>query len=199
MQVGYRPQLSKSFDDFHGYMAMYDIGNEDVSLFVNRLVENFHVPYIWIPFVVVLLCIIVKNSKIQASVLTILMIVSISILISLVGFSLCGLLTVITYLLCLIKSRQLMFILGIWSIICAYTFWAIGMSMMDICCEMIGGIIIGILLHILYRYMLRLFSIQANYISSQYTSSGYLVGDISFLHTIMLLTYFFIIILSLIN
>lgn len=92
-----------------------------------------------------------------------------------------------------------MFILGIWSILCTYTFWAIGMSMMDICCEMIGGIIIGILLHILYRYMLRLFSIQANYISSQYTSSGYLVGDISFLHTIMLLTYFFIIILSLIN
>lgn len=179
---------------------MYDIGNEGVSLFVNRLVENFQVPYIWIPFVVVLLYIIVKNSKIQASVLTILMIVLASVFIRLMGFPLCGLLAVIIYLLCLIKSRQLMFILGIWSILCAYSFLAMGMlSMMDICCEMIGGIIIGILLHILYRYMLRLFSIQANYISSQYTSSGYLVGDISYLHTIMLLTYFFIMILSLIN
>lgn len=185
---------------FMDNMTMYDIGNEGTSLFVNRLVENFQVPYIWIPFVVVLLYIIVKNSKIQASVLTILIMVSTIVLMRLVGFPLCGLLAVITYLSCLIKSRQLMFILGVWSILCVYTFWAMGMlSMMDICWEMIGGIVVGILLHILYRFMLKLFSIQVNYISSQYTSSGYLVGDISFLHTIMLLTYFVIMILSLIN
>lgn len=61
----------------------------------------------------------------------------------------------------------------------------------DIICGALEGCIVGVLVYLLYCYIQKKIFMQPQYVSSQYTATGFLKSDISILYTILLLTYFY--------
>ena len=59
--------------------------------------------------------------------------------------------------------------------------------------------LIGYLMYRLYRFIHKRIFYQPRCISNQYTASGYLINDINLLFTVLLLTYFMIILLGIIT
>lgn len=103
------------------------------------------------------------------------------------------------FLSLIIKSWSLTCTLFIWAIINAYSRIYLGVHYPgDILFGIIVGIIIGVFIHILYGYLQKMTLTKPHYISNQYTSSGYLINDINLLNTILFLTFFFILIASMI-
>lgn len=98
-----------------------------------------------------------------------------------------------------IKSWSLSGILFIWATLNAYSRIYLGVHYPgDILFGTLTGIIIGILVYTLYNHIKRYYLNQPRYISNRYTASGYLITDISLLNTIMIVTFFIIIILGMI-
>lgn len=172
--------------------------SESYSLFWDRFIDNFQIPYVWIPLIVVLLYIIIKNNKLQVSLLAITIPTLGTALASLLDFRLCGVFVTIAFIVLLIKSRELVFMLIGWGTISSYIFFLNNVvPVIDTVIQAMAGVFVGSLLYFLYKFLLKSFSSQTKYISNQYTSTGYLVRDIMNLHTVMLLTYFYLIIWSL--
>lgn len=79
----------------------------------------------------------------------------------------------------LIRSKMLTITLVIWSLINCWTRLYLGVHYpSDILCGMIIGIIVGILVYLLYYKIYLRISPKINYISNQYTSTGYDHDDI---------------------
>jgi len=98
-----------------------------------------------------------------------------------------------------IKDWSLSGILFIWAALNAYSRIYLGVHYPgDILFGTLTGIIVGILVYTLYNYIKRYYLNQPRYISNRYTASGYLITDVSLLNTIMIITFFIIIILSMI-
>lgn len=98
-----------------------------------------------------------------------------------------------------IKSWSLGIILFIWAALNAYSRMYLGVHYPgDILFGTLTGIGAGILVYVLYNYIKKRFLNHPRYISNQYTSSGYLITDVSLLHTVMITTFFVIIILGMI-
>lgn len=98
-----------------------------------------------------------------------------------------------------IKSWSLGVILFIWAALNAYSRMYLGVHYPgDILFGTLTGIGAGILVYVLYNYIKKRFLNHPRYISNQYTSSGYLITDVSLLHTVMITTFFVIIILGMI-
>lgn len=99
------------------------------------------------------------------------------------------------FLSLVIRSWSLSTILFIWAILNAYSRIYLGVHYPgDIFFGTLTGVIVGIIIYLLYSYLQKKLLIQPIYISNQYTSSGYLKSDISLIHTIFVLTFFYIII-----
>ena len=98
-----------------------------------------------------------------------------------------------------IKSWSLAITLFIWAIINAYSRIYLGVHYPgDILFGTLVGMIIGVSIHLLHRHLQKVMISKPHYISNQYTSSGYLISDIHLLHTILFLTFFYILIGSMI-
>lgn len=98
-----------------------------------------------------------------------------------------------------IKSWSLGVILFIWAALNAYSRMYLGVHYPgDILFGTLTGIGAGILVYVLYNYIKKRFLNHPRYISNQYTSSGYLITDVFLLHTVMITTFFVIIILGMI-
>ena len=99
------------------------------------------------------------------------------------------------FLSLIIRSWSLGIVLTVWAILNAYSRIYLGVHYPgDILFGTLTGLSVGILMYLLYNFLqIKCFS-QANYISNQYTSGGYLKNDISLIHTILILTFFYIII-----
>lgn len=94
----------------------------------------------------------------------------------------------------LIRSKMLTITLVIWSLINCWTRLYLGVHYpSDILCGMIIGIIVGILVYLLfYKIYLRI-SPKINYISNQYTSTGYDHDDIDKAMVILMLTLVYVV------
>lgn len=94
----------------------------------------------------------------------------------------------------LIRSKMLTITLVIWSLINCWTRLYLGVHYpSDILCGMIIGIIVGILAYLLYYKIYLRISPKINYISNQYTSTGYDHDDIDKAMVILMLTLVYVV------
>ena len=94
----------------------------------------------------------------------------------------------------LIRSKLLTITLVIWSLINCCTRLYLGVHYpSDILCGMIIGIIVGILVYLLYYKIYLRISPKINYISNQYTSTGYDHDDIDKAMVILMLTLVYVV------
>lgn len=94
----------------------------------------------------------------------------------------------------LIRSKMLTITLVIWSLINCWTRLYLGVHYpSDILCGMIIGIIVGILVYLLYYKIYLRISPKINYISNQYTSTGYDHDDIDKAMVILMLILVYVV------
>lgn len=94
----------------------------------------------------------------------------------------------------LIRSKMLTITLVIWSLINCWTRLYLGVHYpSDILCGIIIGIIVGILVYLLYYKIYLRISPKINYISNQYTSTGYDHDDIDKVMVILMLTLVYVV------
>lgn len=107
---------------------------------------------------------------------------------------------VAVFLSLVIKRTSLTFMLLIWAMLNAYSRIYLGVHYPgDILFGTLEGCLTGYLFYLLYKFIKKRFFYQPRCVSNQYTTSGYLINDINLLHTVLLLTYFAIIILGIIT
>lgn len=94
----------------------------------------------------------------------------------------------------LVRSKLLTITLVTWSLINCWTRLYLGVHYpSDILCGMIIGIIVGILVYLLYYKIYLRISPKINYISNQYTSTGYDHDDIDKAMVILMLTLVYVV------
>lgn len=94
----------------------------------------------------------------------------------------------------LIRSKMLTITLVIWSLINCWTRLYLGVHYpSDILCGMIIGIVVGILVYLLYYKIYLRISPKINYISNQYTSTGYDHDDIDKVMVILMFTLIYVV------
>lgn len=94
----------------------------------------------------------------------------------------------------LIRSKLLTITLVTWSLINCWTRLYLGVHYpSDILCGMIIGIIVGILVYLLYYKIYLRISPKINYISNQYTSTGYDHDDIDKVMVILMFTLIYVV------
>lgn len=94
----------------------------------------------------------------------------------------------------LVRSKLLTITLVTWSLINCWTRLYLGVHYpSDILCGMIIGIIVGILVYLLYYKIYLRISPKINYISNQYTSTGYDHDDIDKVMVILMFTLIYIV------
>lgn len=92
------------------------------------------------------------------------------------------------------RSKMLTITLVIWSLINCWTRLYLGVHYpSDILCGMMIGIIVGILVYLLYYKIYLRISPKINYISNQYTSTGYDHDDIDKAMVILMLTLVYVV------
>lgn len=119
--------------------------------------------------------------------------------IRLMGYSFCSAhaantMSLAVFFSLLIRSKMLTITLVIWSLINCWTRLYLGVHYpSDILCGMIIGIIVGILVYLLYYKIYLRISPKINYISNQYTSTGYDHDDIDKAMVILMLTLVYVV------
>ena len=106
---------------------------------------------------------------------------------------------VATFVSLLIRSLPFSVMMYVWAAIPTFSRIYLGVHYPgDILFGAAEGYIVGILVYMLYRFLQKKFFARPQYISTQYTSTGYAKGDVTLLYTILLLTYFYALIAGMI-
>ena len=104
------------------------------------------------------------------------------------------------FLSLLFKNKSLTFMLIFWATLNSYSRIYLGVHYPgDILFGTLAGCLIGYLMYLLYSFIHKRIFHQPRCISNKYTASGYLINDINLLFTVLLLTYFMIILLGFIT
>ncbi len=104
-----------------------------------------------------------------------------------------------TFICCLTRSLSLSIIMYIWAIINSITRLYLGLHYpSDVCMGMLWGSLVGIISYKVYHYIYYKYSPKINYISSQYTSTGYSHEDIDVVISIFVMLLILSLIISVI-
>lgn len=96
------------------------------------------------------------------------------------------------FLCLLVRSKILSVSLVLWSLVNCYTRIYLGLHYpLDILCGLIWGAIVGVAVHYLYCKVYNNISPANNYVSTQYTSTGYSLEDIDIVELVLVLTLVF--------
>lgn len=94
----------------------------------------------------------------------------------------------------LVRHRIIITLLLSWAILNGYTRIYLGVHYCgDVLVGTIWGCIVGAIVYLFYRYIVK-DNTKVNYISSQYTTTGYLVEDIRIVEFVTLLSFFYILV-----
>ena len=100
---------------------------------------------------------------------------------------------VAVFLSLILKSGSLAIILFIWATLNAISRIYLGVHYPgDIFFGTLVGVGAGILIYMIYKKLQQTLLKQSNFISNQYTSSGYLISDIHLIQTVFYLTLFYV-------
>ena len=100
---------------------------------------------------------------------------------------------VAVFLSLIFKSGSLAIILFIWATLNAISRIYLGVHYPgDIFFGTLVGVGVGILIYMIYKKLQQKLLKQSNFISNQYTSSGYLISDIQLIQTVFYLTLFYV-------
>lgn len=104
-----------------------------------------------------------------------------------------------TFVALLLRNRWLTVMVYLWALLPSYSRAYLGVHYPgDLFCGAIAGCVISILLYWLYVWINKHYVYSSNnYVSSQYTCSGYMVKDIERFFTAMLITGFYVLIKAL--
>ena len=92
----------------------------------------------------------------------------------------------------LVRSRILGTSLVVWSLVNCYTRMYLGLHYpLDILCGLLWGAAVGVAAYIVYYKVYSSIAPANNYISSQYTSTGYSLDDIDIVETVLVATFIF--------
>ena len=98
----------------------------------------------------------------------------------------------------IIRNKVFTFFMVTWSLVNCYTRLYLAKHYpTDILAGLCFGALAGTLSYIVYRLTYKRFSANQRYVSSQYTTSGYSRTDIDIVAFVLVATYFFAIIFSL--
>lgn len=94
------------------------------------------------------------------------------------------------FLALLVRNAWVTCSLVIWAGLCSYSRIYLGVHYPgDILCGALWGLFTGGLMYLIYAYLQRKMAVDKNFISSQYTSTGYAVCDLNIFQTALYLTY----------
>ncbi len=94
------------------------------------------------------------------------------------------------FLSLLIKRKSLTFMLLFWAVLNSYSRIYLGVHYPgDILFGMLWGLLVGLSTYMACAYILRRMSPDRNFISTQYTSTGYAVADLDIFQSVLYLTY----------
>ena len=103
--------------------------------------------------------------------------------------------SIAVFFLLLVRSRKFTIALLTWSLLNCWTRMYLGVHYPgDIICGLLWGVIVGVFVYLLYKRVYFRISPKLNYVSSQYTVTGYSLADIDVLITLMLFVFCYIII-----
>lgn len=106
---------------------------------------------------------------------------------------------VATFISLLIRNKWLTLAMYVWAIIPSYSRIYLGVHYPgDVICGAVAGCVIAALLYLAYIFIERKYFGQPQYISGQYTLSGFEMSDIRIFHMILLLTYLYAIFAALV-
>ncbi|MBP7984836.1 MAG: phosphatase PAP2 family protein [Bacteroidaceae bacterium] len=96
------------------------------------------------------------------------------------------------FLCMVIRNKILTLGLLSWSLINCWTRIYLGVHYPgDILCGLVWGFVVGMSVYLLYRFLYKRISTDMNFVSSQYTSTGYALLDIDIILSVLMLTYMY--------
>jgi len=96
------------------------------------------------------------------------------------------------FLCMVIRNKILTFGLLSWSLINCWSRIYLGVHYPgDILCGLVWGFIVGMSIYVIYRFFYKRISADMNFVSSQYTSTGYALSDIDIIVSVLMLTYMY--------
>lgn len=98
----------------------------------------------------------------------------------------------------LVRNRLLSFTMLLWSLVNAWTRLYLGVHYpSDILCGLLWGGVSGVVAYIVYHYVYRKISANANYISTQYTTTGYDINEVNVVLTVLAFTLVYVVLRAL--
>lgn len=96
------------------------------------------------------------------------------------------------FLCMVIRNKILTLGLLSWSLINCWTRIYLGVHYPgDILCGLVWGFVVGMSVYLFYRFLYKRISTDMNFVSSQYTSTGYALLDIDIILSVLMLTYMY--------
>ena len=90
----------------------------------------------------------------------------------------------------LVRHRWMTFSMVLWAVLCSYSRIYLGVHYPgDIFFGMLWGMLVGLVMYAACAFFLRKMSPDRNFISTQYTSTGYAVADLDIFQSMLYLTY----------